>query len=140
MIKLSFDFDDTLARIDVQEFALSLQKSFPTIEQWIVTSRMSDESKSRGLYGMKISGSNDDLFDVAEKINIPKSRIVFTNLEWKNEFFKNKDFTIHIDDYPQELELIRATTKMFTINVLSNNWEEQTLRIIKLLEKSRYGQ
>ncbi len=139
MIKLSFDFDDTLARLDVQEFALLLQDNHPTVEQWIVTSRMSDERKSVGLYGMKITGSNDDLFEVAEKLNIPKSRIVFTELEWKSLFFKNKDFMIHLDDYPQELELIRASTKTFAINVLSEDWREQTIKIIKSLEKSRYG-
>jgi len=140
MIKLSFDFDDTLARSDVQAFALLLQEKHPTVEQWIVTSRMSDDVKSKGLYGMQITGSNNDLFDVAKNIGIPEQRIVFTQLEWKNVFFNDKDFMIHIDDYPQELELIRATTKMFAINVLAKDWKEQTLRIIKTLEKSKYGQ
>ena len=88
MIKLSFDFDDTLALPQTQAFALQLQNSHPHVEQWIVTSRMSDEAKSQGLHGLKILGSNNDLFEVAKKLNIPKNRIVFTELQWKNNFFK----------------------------------------------------
>lgn len=138
MIKLSFDFDDTLARIDVQAFALLLQEHHPKVEQWIVTSRMSDEAKSAGLSnGLKINGSNKDLFNVARAINIPRERIVFTELQWKYTFFKNKDFFIHIDDYDEELRLIRSSTKTFAIDVTLDGWKDKVINLIKMMEKKR---
>ena len=138
MIKISFDFDDTLSLIPTQAFSMLLAKNKPNVEQWIVTSRLSDDArKARLSGGLRIVGENDDLFEVAKKINIPESRIVFTNLKWKRDFFKGKDFFLHVDDYDEELRLIRSETKTFAIDVTLDGWEEKVLRLINMMEKSK---
>jgi len=107
-IKVSFDFDDTLSKPVVQKFAGKLLQN-DLLEVWIVTSRLDNESFDQKYgHGFKFN-CNEDLFEVAEKLKIPESRIVFTQLEWKYLFFKDKDFAIHIDDLPQDIEYIRYT-------------------------------
>ena len=129
-IKVSFDFDDTLSNPAVQKFADKLMQN-KLLEIWIVTSRLDNESFDLKYgNGFKFN-SNEDLFEIAGQLKIPKTRIVFTNMEWKYMFFKNKDFAIHIDDLPQELEYIRSGTSMFCVDVLNKDWKRQTNKLIK---------
>lgn len=77
---------------------------------------------------------NQDIFEIAKKINIPKYRIVFTNSKRKKDFFKNKDFLIHIDNCEHELNLIRAETKTLTINVNTEKFDEKLLKFLEYIE------
>ena len=98
-MKVSFDFDSTLDRPVVQDYAKSLIQD--NIEVWIVTSRMSKVN----------TDWNKDLFLVADKLGILKENIVFTEMSDKFEFFKDKDFIWHLDDDWVELNLINEHCK-----------------------------
>ncbi len=113
-IKVSFDFDDTLSRLSVQNFVRELNNKF---DIWIVTSRLE-------------TINNEDLFSVANFLNI--KNIVFTNLEWKFIFFKDKDFLCHFDDFSQELDLINQHTKTVGISVWKNNMWKRKFRHLLL--------
>ena len=92
-MKISMDYDSTLSQPTIQELAkfLIAQKN----EVWIVTSRMDKPSWNR------------DLFNVANQIGIPKTRIYFTNGDYKWKFFKDKDFKFHFDDDFMEIQMAK---------------------------------
>ena len=97
-MKVSFDFDSTLSRKCVQDYAQEL--IFRGFEVHIVTSRFEKAALNRSN-----SYNNADLFGVAERLGIPKERIHFTNGANKSGFFKeNPDFLFHLDDDFLELE------------------------------------
>lgn len=135
-IKVSFDFDETLSKPAVQMFAgILLQNDM--LEVWIVTSRL-DEKSFDQKYGQGYKfNCNEDLFEVAKQLKIPRKRIVFTKREWKYLFFKNKDFAIHIDDLPQDIEYIRSETSMFCVDVVKDDWRRQTNKLIKKIAIDR---
>ena len=117
MKKVSFDFDSTLDRLDVQQFAKRL-KGF---DIHIVTSRYRDSPEY----------DNKDLFLIANQLRIPTRNIHFTNHTLKAIFFKkNPDFLFHLDDDPTELEFIRRGTEVPAVSVLSN-WKKNCLKLIK---------
>ena len=87
-LKVSFDFDNTLSRPEIQ----TLCKTMP-VKKYIVTSR----SKKT---------VNDDLYEVADAMKIPRNRIVFTEHEFKADFLKGIHF--HFDDDPVEIEMIMS--------------------------------
>jgi hypothetical protein len=79
-IKVSFDFDNTLSNPVVQRFAGKLLQN-DMLEVWIVTSRL-DEKTFDQKYGQGYKfNCNEDLFEVAKQLKIPKRRIVFTKKE-----------------------------------------------------------
>lgn len=132
-IKVSFDFDGTLAEKHVQEYARELlQRS--DIEVWIVTSRFGDDEKYKKFFSTttNVNITNNDLWEVAKDLGIPKERIHFTNMEDKWKFLKDKDFIWHLDDDWVENRLILNNAKMKAINVWGNNsWRNKCERIIK---------
>jgi predicted GTPase len=94
-MKVSFDFDHTLSRKDVQVFAKQLVDDGH--EVWIVTSRFSDEAAKEKKWHW-IEGQNQKLFDVAEECGIKKENIQFTCMESKSVFLKDKGFVFHLDE------------------------------------------
>lgn len=93
MDKVGVDFDGTLYdRLDVRSFVKELLL-YP-VDVWIVTTRL--ESKD-----------NSDIYELADELGI--KNIHFTNMEWKFEFYKDKDFIFHIDDDSKEIELLEST-------------------------------
>lgn len=130
--KVSFDFDGTLAEKHVQEYARELiERGF---EVWIVTSRFGDDTKYKKFFQTttNVDLVNDDLWDVAKKLNIPKERIHFTDMEDKWRFLKDKNFAWHLDDDWVENRLILNNAKIAAINVWGNNsWKIKCERIIK---------
>ncbi len=132
-MKVSFDFDGTLSRKDVQAFAKELANEGH--EVWVVTSRFSDEaSKEKKWYW--IEGQNQKLFDVAQDCGIKKENIQFTCMESKSIFLKNKEFIFHIDDDDIELmdilENNKSTSdKCFPVNVEHFEWKETCRDILK---------
>lgn len=124
IIKVSFDFDDTLIHDEVQDYAARLTDD-PDIEVWIVTARISPENVPAGIKAIYIK-KNKDLFDVAERLGIPEERIVFMGFTDKYEFFKDKGFLWHIDDDEMELRLIDRYTETFGVTyVVNNNWYDK---------------
>ena len=132
-MKVSFDFDHTLSRKDVQTFAKELVNEGH--EVWIVTSRFSDEAAKEKKWHW-IEGQNQKLFDVAEDCGIKKENIQFTCMESKSIFLKDKGFIFHLDDDDIELMDIFENNKFdqnkcFPVHVDHFEWKETCQNILK---------
>ena len=129
-MKVSFDFDSTLSRRDVQEFAKQLVIS--GLEVWIVTSRFDDvTAMSKNWHWIK--GQNQKLFDVAEECGIKRQNIHFTCMESKSIFLKDKGFVFHVDDDEIELmDILESRDKCFPVNVDHFEWKETCINKLKL--------
>lgn len=122
--KVSFDFDSTLSRKDVQSFAKELISK--SIDVWICTSRFSDENIPHNNW------NNSDLFNVANELGISKDKIIFTNMWDKWTMLKEQGFIFHLDDESWELFLINKHTKTIGILVINtSSWRVKCLRILK---------
>lgn len=136
-MKISFDFDGTLSKPSVQEYAKELvDKGF---EVWIVTRRFeSTEMYTKEFidnYGiLNLEEDHDYLFEVAEKCGIPKERIHFCNMLDKWLFFEgNKDFIWHLDDDSFEVNTINQYTKTICIMVFgTNTWRRKCNKLLGL--------
>ena len=132
-MKVSFDFDHTLSRKDVQTFAKELVSKGH--EVWIVTSRFSDEAAKEKKWHW-IEGQNQKLFDVAQDCGIKKENIQFTCMESKSIFLKDKGFIFHLDDDDIELMDIFENNKFdqnkcFPVHVDHFEWKETCQNILK---------
>lgn len=112
MTKVSFDFDGTLDREDVQGYAKSLIDL--GIEVWICTARFSEHE----YYSKRW---NDDLYKVSDKIGIKRSNIKFCSMSDKYLFFEDKDFIFHLDDDMTEIKMINEYTKTKGVNLFGNS-------------------
>ena len=125
-MKVSFDFDSTLDKESVQKYAKQLIDQ--GIEVWITTSRFADKENDWA------KDWNDDLYEIADSLGIPRERIRFTNGIDKCEYFKEGDFLWHLDDDWIENRLINKHTKTKAISHIgSGNWIGKCNRIIKKL-------
>ena len=123
MIKVSFDFDSTLSRIDVQEYAKTLIDK--GIDVCICTSRLEPSKAPNKEW-------NDDLFLVADRLGIKRSNIIFCNYENKSIFLKDKGFLFHIDDDNIELSFIKTDTEVIPIYLSRNKqWREHCDNALK---------
>jgi len=129
MEKVSFDFDGTLARKDVQDFAKELVNAGHDV--WIVTSRVATEpALKKGWYW--IERQNQELYDVAESCGIPRDKIVFTEHVDKIKYLEGKNFLFHLDDDEVELILIMESgDSCQPLNVNHSSWRENCLELIK---------
>ena len=127
-MKVSFDFDGTLSRSDVQAFAKELIEK--GIDVWIVTSRISTKpALKKGWHWIK--KQNDDLYKVAESVGIPKGKIVFTEHIDKIVFLKDKGFLFHLDDDEWELiQIMNSKDPCRPLNVDHFDWKESCLELI----------
>jgi len=121
--KISFDFDSTLSRPDIQDFVKELTRK--DVEIWICTSRFEDGIDETG------KNWNKDLFLVAKNLDIPIERIIFTNWKDKKDYLENIDFLIHLDDDYVELDKINKYTKTKGISVTNTTqWKKKVLKIL----------
>ena len=102
-MRVSFDFDSTLSRKVIQDYAKELIND--KVEVWICTSRPSDE---KALELWKSIGYNEDIFKVAKELKIPKDKIIFTNYHNKIDFLRDKGFIWHLDDDAIELSFFKG--------------------------------
>lgn len=124
-MKVSFDFDSTLSRESIQKYAQKLINK--GVEVWICTSRWSDEEALNRNWSVDY---NYDLLLVAEKLKIPKERIIFTNHENKIDFLRDKDFIWHLDDDVIELSFFKRE-KVTGISCYKNNsWENKCNKLL----------
>jgi len=98
-MKISFDFDSTLAEDRMQRVAKKLIQAGHEI--WITTSRM-DNKHGRPEW-------NRDVRAVAKMLKIPDERIQMTNGADKWHYLKG--FDMHFDDDQIEIELIDENLK-----------------------------
>ncbi len=124
--KVSFDFDDCLDNLIVQEYCSELiERGF---EVWICTARMDN------VFGNP--NWNDDVFFMAQRLGIKKTNIIMTNGSNKSHFLNNKDFIWHLDDMDSNIEDISRNSNCIPILYVSwNNWKEKCERIIKRIVK-----
>ena len=128
-MKVSFDFDHTLSRKDIQAFAKQLVNEGH--EVWIVTSRFSDEAAKEKKWHW-IEGQNQKLFDVAQECGIKKENIQFTCMESKSVFLKDKGFVFHLDDDDIELmDILETKDGCRPIHVDHFEWKETCKNILK---------
>ena len=128
-MKVSFDFDSTLSRKDVQEYAKSLVDS--GLEVWIVTSRFDDETAIQKNWHW-VKEQNQKLFDVAEHCGINKDNIYFTCGEYKSLFLKDKGFIFHLDDDLDELmKILDSKDGCKAVNVEHFEWKETCQSCLK---------
>lgn len=124
-MKVSFDFDSTLSKKHVQKFAKELIGK--GIDVHIVTSRSSFEQLDE-------EGYNDDLYEIADNLQIKRENIHFTQGEDKFKFFMvNSDFLWHLDDDYYELKYIskyKRYYKTFPISVLSSNFKHKCCKLL----------
>lgn len=126
--KVSFDFDGTLARADVQRFAKKLVEQ--GYDVWIVTTRTSTEDIVARNWTWCLN-QNEIVFKVAEECGIPKEKIVFTDHVDKINFLEGKDFLFHLDDDEDELiEILKSGDKCAPIHVDHFSWEENCMEIL----------
>jgi hypothetical protein len=128
-MKVSFDFDSTLDREDVQEFAKLLIDS--GYEVWITTSRFDTKTAlEKGWWW--VEKNNQDLYRVADDCGIPKENIAFTAMIDKIKFLKGKDFLFHLDDDDLELEMIEESDdNCIGVWVEKKDWKEVCENILK---------
>lgn len=133
-MKISFDFDKTLSRPDVQEYCKKLIKH--GVEVWVVTSRFDDNHVHR--WPEVFPGAdwlhwyeppnipNWDLYQVTDNLGIPRHRIRFTCMEDKWRYLHRTTFIWHLDDNYVEFERAEefGCTVPF-IDVTQFDWKKQ---------------
>ena len=119
MKRVSFDFDATLNINVVGDYAKELVSR--GIDVWVTTSRMDN-----------IQGNpnwNDDLFAEVFRLGLDLTKVHFTNIERKCDYFKrvDSDFIWHLDDDWQEITEIKASEiPIIGITHFGNpDWKEQ---------------
>ena len=105
MNKVSFDFDDTLSQDRYQKKAMQLKEEGKTV--YIVTRRQEEQSIA--------------VYEIADEIGIPRSRVYFTNGKMKWETIKRLNIGTHYDNNEDEIRLIRENTDAKGILVQENN-------------------
>jgi hypothetical protein len=124
MDKVCFDFDGTLDKKGVQDYAVSLIHR--GIDIWICTSRKSPENAPIGW--------NDDLFLVSDNLGIDRSKIIFTNTDNKWSYIKDKGFIWHLYDFFTDINLINQHTNIKGICVFGNsNWKHKCNKLLTKL-------
>ncbi|HRT03673.1 MAG TPA: hypothetical protein P5513_07020 [Candidatus Diapherotrites archaeon] len=123
-MKVSFDFDGTLELDFVQKYAEDLINR--GVEVWIITSRFSDSELGRKNFLSPLYITNRDLIEVMDRLGIDKNKVIFTNMEDKWKFIKDKGFIWHLDDDPIENKMINSKTFTKGIDFFDNDkWHEE---------------
>ena len=123
---VSFDFDNTLSRIDVQNYAKELIDR--GINVYIITSRYDELHKHK--YNQ--NPSNDDLYLVSAKLGIPKHKIRFTCMDDKASYLGGTHVLWHLDDDHVELNLINKNTKVKGVSVNSSSYKAKCNKLLEL--------
>lgn len=95
-MKIAFDFDGTLTEDRILNFADELVKEGH--ELWICTFRYTQIDR-----GIHIT--NDDVWETAELLKIPKNRVLFTEHQFiKGELLSKNNIDVFIDDWDEMVE------------------------------------
>lgn len=122
---VSFDFDSTLSRRDVQEYAKELMQR--GVDVWVVTSRYDELHKHR----YPLNPTNEDLWSVIDDLGIPRWKVRFTCMRPKAEYLVKSYVAWHLDDDNIELfEIRNHNCTTVGINVTSGGWRQKCERIL----------
>ena len=123
---VTLDFDGTLSRTDVQEYALELISK--GVDVWVVTSRYDELQKHR----YQINPTNNDLWEVVDRLNIPRWKVRFTCMEWKANYLFHTNAIFHLDDNSDEFfEMKRIKCKTVGVQVSSGGFQNKCNRILQ---------
>jgi len=133
-MKVSFDFDGTLALPNVTEFAKELINE--GIEVWIVTTRYDQRCESLNPNYFKLHAPHcwEEVFEKADKIGIKRENIFFTCYEWKGLAFDFKDFIFHLDDNYQEEYDIKGKTNFVLVK---KGWKKKCKLLLNIKEMKK---
>ena len=122
--KVSFDFDGTLTKSNIREYAKELvDKGY---DVWINTLRMDDREVNYA------RNWNDDLYEIADSVGIPREKIIFCAMVDKWQFLKEKDFIWHIDDDSVECDMINRKISCRGICHFGvSTWKDKCERLLK---------
>lgn len=127
--KVSFDFDSTLSRVDVQDYARSLSNR--GFEVWICTSRF--ENCKDYIWRKFEEDCHKDLRKVATELSIPEERIIFTNMQDKWSKMEELGFEplFHLDDDYIELNGINRNLKTVkAVSCIGGGWKKKLEKIV----------
>lgn len=125
-MKVSFDFDGTLEFKDTQDYAAELIAQ--GIEVWVVTTRWDENHKHK----YPLNATLDDLWEVVDRLGIPRHRVRFTCMEYKHTYLNGTSFIWHLDDNPEEFSKAKANgCNVPMIQVDSNGWMIKCDRLIQ---------
>ena len=126
MVNVSFDFDDTLSNESVQEYAKELIES--GINVYVTTTRYDEVHKLRYIWNPTI----DDLWEVIDRLQIPRHRVRFTCMEWKHSYLHRSSFIWHLDDNKEEEDrAIFHKCSVPIIRVDRSQWKQQCNKLIE---------
>ena len=102
-LKIAFDYDDTLTKPLIFEFAQHLIKCGHDV--WMMTARIASEEEYIAQCEKfnidpnphRVLERNIDLFEAAAELGI-ENKVLFTNLEEKKEAFEKHKFDLLFDD------------------------------------------
>lgn len=133
--QVSFDFDSTLSRVDVQDYARSLiNKGY---EVWILTSRFERCTDYLWYKGNVDPHCHQDLYTVANELGIPDQRIIFTNMADKADtILQREDFNPiwHLDDDYIELNQIIKKTQCKAFSVVSSSYKKKCNKALGIVK------
>jgi hypothetical protein len=148
-MKVSFDFDGTIERSDVKEYAKELIRR--GVEVWIVTTRYDCNHKHKWtsmfpgrewaeMYESNDSDPNYHVWGVAEWLGIPRHHVRFTCMEWKYTYLTGTKFAWHLDDNIEEIErAMHHECSVPIINVNLKNWQDECEKRITSLGGQHVG-
>lgn len=116
---VSFDFDNTLSRLDVQQYAKELIAR--GVEVYVLTSRYDELHKHR----YKHNPTLEDLYKVTDGVGIPRNRIRFQIMRDKSEYLYGTNVLWHLDDDWLEVNQINKETKVKGISFIGGKWKDQ---------------
>lgn len=123
---VTFDFDGCLSMPHVQEYAKELlDKGY---EVWVVTARFDQLNLHRYI---NRDWNNDDLWEVVDRLEIPRWKVRFMNMESKANYLATTTAIWHLDDDHIELFDIRnfkIRTKGIQVN--SGTWKNKCNKLL----------
>ena len=141
MERVSVDFDRTLSTEAVQKYVQELQER--GYEVWVVTSRY-DEAHIH-LYERSdwTDAGQSDLWEVVDRLNIPREHVRFTNMTPKCHYIANTKFLFHLDDDISEIldasDFHCNVPFIFYVNEREDVWKNHCERILKHKENDTIG-
>lgn len=124
-MKVSFDFDGTLQQEVVQEYAKALIDQ--GVEVWVVTTRWDENHKHKYISSPNI----DDLWEVVDRLGIPRDHVRFTCMEWKWKYLDGTHFSFHLDDNEMEFEEARLNgCSVPMVDVIDPYWADKCTELL----------
>ena len=117
MKTISFDFDGTLTRPEIQQMAVELKSQGH--RTMIITNRYA-------------RANNDIVYKIAGEVGIRDHHIWFCDMIGKNRFIRpGMKIDVHLDDDFIEREMIEAECGVMTVDSTDPEWRQKLLELIQ---------